>query len=362
MNSPTLRRLLPALTAATAICLLLMPSAASAQAENIAKPDMKAHGEIDPNAPGPWRFAAVAGLNLSQSGFSNNWAGGDKGSFGWILKFDGKADRQFSTKFNSSTLLQLAYGQTSLQETDPADVSRRRWRSPEKTTDLVLLESVGRFTLQKVVDPYLAFRLDSQFVDDSDPVGKLMFNPIKLTETAGVARVFRKTEDSEFIGRLGFGFRETRGRAFADLTGDNVESFWTTDGGLELQLTSTQPLLQKRVLYQGKLLFFYPVFYSKSSALEEFDRLALASDPTRDPVGDFWQTVDVNFQNTFTAQITKILAVNLYLQMVYDKFDAATNVDTAAPIDLLIREVDGGVRKAIQFKQTLALGFTFKMI
>jgi hypothetical protein len=334
----------------------------SAQAEAITKPDMEAHGEFDPNAPGPWRFAALAGLNLSQSSFSNNYAGGGTGSVGWLLKFDGKAERQFSTKFNSSTLLQLAYGQTDIQEPDPDDPSRRHWRGPEKTSDLVLLESVARFTLQSIVDPYLAFRLDSQFLDDSDPAGKLTFNPTRLTETAGVARVFSKTDEGEFIGRVGFGLREMYARAFTDPTGDNVHSFWTTDGGVELQLHANQPLLEKRVLYQGKVWFFYPVFYSQSDALDEFDRLALASDPTREPIADFWQSIDVNFQNTFTAQITKILTVDLYLQLIYDKFDSATNVDTSAPIDVAIAEVDGGVRKAGQFKQTLALGFTFKML
>lgn len=353
-----------AIVTAAALCIAALPSAGRAQGDpvNVPKPDLKAHPAVDPNAPGPWKFGVDFGINLSQSGYTDNWAGGDMGSVGWLLKFDGKADRQVSSKFNSSTLLQLGYGQTTLQEADPADPTHRRWRSPEKTSDLILLESVGRFTLQRIMDPYLAFRLDSVFLDDTDPIGTFEFNPLKLTETAGLARVFSKTENSELIGRVGFGFRETHGRVFADSTGDKISSFWTTDGGLELQFTSTQPLLDKRVLYQGKLLFFYPLFYSSSGALQDFDELALAVDPTRAPVADYWQTVDINFQNTFTTQITKVLTVNLYMQLVYDKFDAATNVDTSIPIDMLVREVDGGVRKAVQLKQTLALGLTFKLI
>jgi hypothetical protein len=315
-----------------------------------------------PPPPGPWGIDVVSGLNLSQSAFSNNWSGGDQGSVAWVLKTDAKAERQFNTKFNWSHLLQLAYGQTSLQETDPNDLSRKRWRSPDKTTDLVLFESVGRWTLQSFVDPYLAFRLDSQFIDNSDPVGELMFNPIKLSETAGVARVLRKTEDSELITRLGFGFRQTFARSFVDLTGDDVESFSTNDGGFEYQISALEPILEKRVLYQGKLLLFWPVFYSQSDALTEFDDIALDFDPTRERVGDSWKAVDVNFQNTLTAQITKIISINLYVQLLYDKFDAATNVNLDFDPDLLIREVDGGIRKAGQFKETLAIGFTFKML
>jgi len=315
-----------------------------------------------PPPPGPWGVDLVSGLTLSQSTFSNNWSGGDKGAISWVLKSDAKAERQYSTRFNWSNLLQLAYGQTSLQEPDPSDLGRRRWRSPDKTTDLILLESVARWTLQSVVDPYLAFRLDSQFIDESDPIGELLFNPVKLSETAGVARVLRKTEDAELITRLGFGFRQTFARNFTDLTGDDVETFTTNDGGFEYQIAATEPLLEKRILYQGKLLLFLPVFYSQSSALEDFDDIALDADPSRERVADFWKSVDVNFQNTFTAQITKIISVNLYAQLIYDKFDAATNVDTSADPVLLIREVDGGIRKAGQFKETLALGFTFKML
>jgi hypothetical protein len=315
-----------------------------------------------PQPPGPWQPTVTLGLNLSQSSFSSNWAGGDKGSFVWVFTTNAKADRQISRALNTSNQLQLAYGQTSQQETDPADPSRRRWRSPDKTTDLILFENVERFTLRTFVDPYVSLRLDSQFVDQSDARGKLHFNPVKLTETAGVARVLLKTQDSELITRLGFGFRQTFARTFVDSTGDKTGSFSTNDGGFEYQMTSTQPMLGKRVLYQGKLLVFWPVFFSKSSALKDFDQIALGVDPARERVADFWKTPDVNFQNTFTAQITKVLSVNLYVQWIYDKFDAATMIDTAQPAAQLIAEVDGGVRKAGQFKQTLALSLTYKLL
>ncbi|MBT7617797.1 MAG: hypothetical protein HN590_10995, partial [Calditrichaeota bacterium] len=55
------------------------------------------------------------------------------------------------------------------------------------------------------------------------------------------------------------------------------------------------------------------------------------------PNEEYWKAVDINWENIFTANITKYLMVNLYLQLLYDK------------------EVDLGGR----LKQTLSLGLTY---
>lgn len=310
--------------------------------------------------PGPWKFGTTLGLNLSQSAFSNNWSGGDRGSFVWVLNSDLTAGRQFSKKFNLANQLQLAYGQTSKQTPDPDDPDELRWESPEKSTDLIQEESVGRFTLGAFVDPYLAFRLDSQFLDQSSPLGSIGFNPVKLTESGGIARVFEKTEKSELITRLGLGFRQAFRKSF---TGDGLEkvSTSTNDGGIEWQTTAVKPLSKERILYKGKLLVFAPVFFSESGALDDFDQVALEFDPDREEVAGFWRVPDVNFQNTFTAQITKLLAVSLYAQFVYDKFDAATRVDPSLAPEAQIAAVDAGIRKAMQFKENLAVGLTYQL-
>ena len=328
----------------------------------------------DPPRPGPWAYGILGGLTLNQSAFSDNWSGGDKGSINWVASANLEAKRQFSAKFNLANTLQLAYGETSTQRSDPSDPGRKVWSAPDKTSDLILFESIGRFTLQKVVDPYVGVRLDSQFLDESSPVGSLKLNPIKLTETAGVARVLHcGREDStgckeEWIARGGFGFRQTIARAFTDATGDNTERFTTNDGGLEFASTAKYPMANDRIVYVGNLNVFYPVFYSLSDALTEFDRLAQVADPGREAVADFWKSPDVNFQNTFTSSLTSWLNVSLFAQFVYDKFDAATNVaidgveGDAAALQLLTDEVDGGIRKAGQFKQTLGIGLTYKFL
>jgi hypothetical protein len=310
--------------------------------------------------PGEWRFATTLGLNLAQSSFSSNWAGGDQGSIVWTLLTDATAERQFQT-LNWKNVLQLAYGQTAQQRRDPNDPDRLVWDRPDKTTDLIMFESTGRWALGAYVDPYVALRLDSQFRDQSSPLGEISFNPIKLKESAGIARVLRKTADSEAITRLGFGFRQTMAQSFVDPVTLEKDRFVANDGGIEWQTEVTQPLLAKRVLYKSQLLVFQPVFYSGSDDVEAFDVRAAAAFPGHEAVADFWKATDVNWQNTFSAQITKHLGVNLLVQWVYDKFDVAANVDPELPLDVLVAEVDRNVRKAGQFKETLALAFTYAL-
>ncbi len=54
---------------------------------------------------------------------------------------------------------------------------------------------------------------------------------------------------------------------------------------------------------------------------------------------DYWRAFDVNFENTLTAAVSKVIAVSLYAQLLYDK------------------EIDRRTR----LKETLALGFVFRM-
>ena len=227
-----------------------------------------------PDSVGPWKYGAVVSINLSQSTFSSNWAGGDKGTIAWVANSDLSAKRQFSPTFNLSNVLQLAYGQTSEQFEDAN--GNLAWDVPDKSTDLISFESVGRFTLSSIVDPYFALRLDSQFRDLDNPLGELKFNPIKVKESVGVARVLEKTEDSEIITRIGFGFRQTFAQTFGTSTQEKVR-FTSNDGGFEWQTGVTQPLLDKKVLYKGQLLIYAAIFYSNADDLESFDAQAITA-------------------------------------------------------------------------------------
>lgn len=320
-----------------------------------------------PIEPGPWKLGTTLALNGSQSAFSTNWAGGDRGSLVWVLSTQSSAERQFSKSFNWSNALALSYGQTSRQ-VPGTSATQLKWDSPDKTTDLIALQSVGRWTLGAIVDPFLAFGAESQFSDQSDPRGRFALNPVKLKESAGFARVLFKTDDREGLTRLGFGFRQTLARTFTDALGEQTKSFTSNDGGLEWQTDVKQPLLEKRVLYKGTLFVYQPVFYSKSSALETVDASLRTAYPGRQSVADFWKSTDVSFQNSLSAQITKSLGVNLFAQWVYDKFDAAALVDPAlaASADPAVQaayaaQLDKNVRKAGQFKEVLSLALTYRL-
>lgn len=315
-----------------------------------------------PIEPGPWKFGEVVTLNLSQSSFSSNWSGGDKGSIVWVLGSASSAERQFTKRFHSANTLNLAYGQTSRQEADPDDPGARAWSEPDKTTDQILFESVGRFTLERDVDPYFALRAESQFQDESSPLGVVRVNPIKLKETAGVARVLEKTDTREAITRLGFGFRQTLGRDLLSADPRKTESYSSNDGGFEWQTNVKRPVLDGKVLWTSTLLVFQPVFSSASSDLDRLDAdVSAQTTIAHEAVAGFWKSTDVNFQNTFTAQITEHLNVNLFTQWVYDKYDATANLDPSAPLAARLAVVDRSTRKAGQVKETLALGFSYRL-
>ncbi|HET7225585.1 MAG TPA: DUF3078 domain-containing protein [Candidatus Eisenbacteria bacterium] len=319
-----------------------------------------------PEPPGPWKYVVGLGLNLSQSEFSSNWAGGDRGALVWVFSSQSTAERQFSTTFNWTNSLKLAYGQTANQARTSAGL---HWESPDKTTDAIAFESLGRWTLGGPLDPYFAFDAASQFEDQSDPRGTIDFNPIELKESAGAARMLYRTDDSQALTRLGFGFREVLAKAFTDPLGQSRRSFSSEDGGIEWQTDVTQPTLHKKVLYKGTLLVRQPVFYSKKDDLKKVDDALRAAYAGRESIADFWKATRVNFDNNFAAPITKNLGVNLAVTWVYVKFDAAALVDPAlaasadpAVRDAYARQIDKNVRKAGQFREVLSLAITYRLL
>lgn len=314
-----------------------------------------------PIEPGPWAVDLKLGVLVSQSSFSNNWAKGDKGSFSWVANSDLNADRQLSYKFNWSNFVRLAYGQTGQQVADPDNPGKNVWEPPSKTTDQILAESTGRLTLGGFADPFIGLRAESQFVDGSSAFGDLTFNPLRLTESAGLSKVFEKTETDEFISRLGIGFRQTFGKEFID-EGESTRSFSTNDGGIEWLTTVKQPLTKDRkVTYDGRLLVFAALFYSQSDDLDTFDEAAIAFDPSREEVAGYWRVPDVDFQNELTASVSKVVSAKLLVHMIYDKYDANTNVAGNRPMDEYIPLVDGAIRTSPQWRQTLALGLTYQL-
>jgi DUF3078 family protein len=271
-----------------------------------------------------WNKSLAVDFTVTQTSYSDSWTGGEAGSINWVSNLNGSAEKQISPKINFRSSLRLSFGQTHTQNTDLED---KPWKKPQKSTDLIDWENVGKFTMGWFVDPYVAFRVESQFYDGAVPDHKRWLSPMKLTESAGVAKNLYK-KDKDFVStRLGLGIRQLMVKTFKDMIDYETETLTSTDGGLE-SVTDAELKLHKNIKYTSKLTLFKALYYSKKD----------------DVVGtvreDYWKAIDVNWENIVSASITKIITVNLYTQLLYDK------------------EVDLKGR----WKETLAIGFVFKMI
>ncbi len=270
-----------------------------------------------------WNKSLVVDFTVTQTSYSDSWTGGEAGSINWVSNLNGSAEKQLSPKFNIRSSLKLSFGQTHTQNLDHVD---KPWKKPVKSTDLIDWENVGKFTFGWFVDPYAAIRVESQFYDGSVPDHKRWLSPLRLTESAGVAKKLY-SKDKDFISsRLGLGIRQLYVKEFID-TLYNTETASSTDAGIE-SVTDAELSFHKNLKYTSKLTLFKDFYYSEEEAVKG------------DPAEDYWKAIDVNWENIISASITKIITVNLYTQLLYDK-----------EISLKGR-----------WKETLAIGFVFTMI
>ena len=83
------------------------------------------------------------------------------------------------------------------------------------------------------------------------------------------------------------------------------------------------PLAKERITFLSTLNIYKAFYFSESEEGE-----------------DDWKAARLYWENTFSASITKLLNVSLYVQVLYDK-----------------RVID-----EMQFKQTLSLNLTYKLL
>ncbi|MDM7915728.1 MAG: DUF3078 domain-containing protein, partial [Candidatus Eisenbacteria bacterium] len=313
---------------------------------------------------GQWVPTLEAGLNIAQSSYTSNWRGGEQGSIVWVFLVNGTLENQIHPKVDWLNTLKLSYGQTH-QQVRAGDDRSRDWDKPEKSTDLIDFESIARFTLGGFVDPFLSGRIESQFQDVSDPAGRtLAFTPIRFQESAGITRRFIDQKDRLVQSRLGFTFRQNSRRTFIEpppSTKTSTEG--TNDGGLEWVNDAKMNIVGDRISWTSKFSAFLPVFYSGRDDLKNLRGLDLSVVGLPDDIEDYPMAVDLDWENVFTSQITKVLSVNLYTRWLYDKYDNSVKPIPLAGYGLSNPDdVRRAVRKAGQFKQTLAIGLTYRIL
>lgn len=282
-----------------------------------------------------WKKSLVVDITATQTAYSDSWVGGEAGALSWVGNLNGKAERQFTPSFNFASRLKLSFGQTHTQKiiTDPLTGTEDKfWEKPKKSTDLIDWENVGRLTRGWPVDPYAAFRLESQFLDASVEGEDRFFSPLKLTESGGIARKLYERDKDQIISRLGFALRQIFIKGLAvDTTGGQLtylrDDTTLTDGGIE-SVTDVNLTLHENIQYTGKLTLYKALFFSEKDQVQGTIQ------------EDYWKAIDVNWENILAAKISKIITVNLYMQFLYDKQV----------------EVRG------RLKETLGIGFVFAMI
>ena len=268
----------------------------------------------------PWQKTLTTDFTLTQNSYSDSWKGGASGNVSWVWNLNGVFEKQYSPKFNFRNASRLSFGQSMTQ-----DQETKQWSRPEKTTDLIDIDNLGRFTLDAYVDPYVAFRIQSEFVDASVRDFKRYFSPLTLTESAGAAKQIYKQDANQLLTRLGFAFRQIITKEIESIDPNVSKSNTENDGGFE-SVSSLNQSLSDNLNFTSNLTLFKAVFRSNSDEL---------TGPTR----DYWKAVDVNWENQLTAKVAKYVTVSLYTQLIYDK------------------EID----KRGQFKETLALGLTYSL-
>lgn len=323
-------------------------------------PAMAADGAAEGAADGAWTKDFELGVNLLQSSYSSNWNGGEKGSVVWNVRFDGQMEKQLSPLTNWRNTLKLLYGQTHNQSRDAEN--NLVWRSPDKSDDLIEFESLFRFTPDGWVDPFVAVNFRSMFKDLTDPSRPLNLNPMTFKETAGVSRQLIDEDGRFLMTRLGAAFSQNLRATFENPAPDDATTNeMTTEMGLEMVTEYKDSVLEEKVGWESKLTLALPLIYSGKSIFEDdLTAAQLESYGLPTDIADYTTTINADLENTFTTQITSLIAVKLFVRWMYKKYD--NSVKPVVDNGVLVNSagVNSAIRKSGQFKQTLALGLTYK--
>jgi hypothetical protein len=271
----------------------------------------------------PWTKSVDANLTMTQSAYTDNWAGGAVGSLTWVFSSNSLFERQINPTMNTRNTLKLFFGQTHSQ-----DEATKEWSRPFKSTDRIDFESIFKLTLGRFVDPYASVRIESQFLDQRDPANERYVNPALFTESFGVAKVFAKSGRLEWTARLGGAFRQALDRDILDPLSGARSTETATDGGIIFVSDFVSPIGDTTTTVTSRLQVYEAFFNSKSDELAgEYNM-------------DYWKAPDIAWEIIFKANINRYLMVNLYARFLYDK-----EVDLAG-----------------RFEETLSFGFTYKIM
>lgn len=232
-----------------------------------------------------WLPSGVLGLNLSQIALEN-WTQGGEDALAFTFYSHMGLDYH-SKPWSFTNKLKAAYGRTKLGADD------------FRTTDNeFFLEDLLTYHAGWFADPYFSNTVRTtitkgyEYKDGNAIQIADFFDPGYINQSIGLA--YKVTDN--FTTRLGLGFQETIADKFAAKysddadTKDEVETF-RFDTGIE-SVSNLILKLDDDLLYTSELRLF-----------GTFDQL------------DVW---DVRWDNILTAQVTKLINVNLNILLIYD--------------------------------------------
>ncbi len=253
----------------------------------------------------PWQLDLNANVTTALNSYSDNWTGGEAGSFTWASQFLGSAQRQLSTKTNTKTTLKLQFGQTATQ-----DKTSKYWKPPQKSTDLIDVEELFRLTLDAWVDPFISVRGISQFLDGSDSTLTRYGNPLDVTEAVGVSKTLKKNDLVDWSTRIGAAARQVVDRRHLTATGVRKTEV-TKDGGVEFNMDVKAVNTGKWMTLLSSLRLYEALVSSKSDAFK-------GTDAEND-----WRWPHMKWENTLTMSVSKYLMLNVVAYAYFDKDIAA---------------------------------------
>lgn len=270
---------------------------------------------------GEWKIASAMNLQVNISNYSTNWAGEEVSSWNWSMTSNSSFENQITNFLNTSNTVVLSFGQSSFKE-----AVSNSWTAPVKSSDKIDIESINKLTFGRLVDPFAGLRFESSFLDQRDTLKNCYVNPIKLTESFGIARKFIDFKKTVLTSRIGGAFKQMIDRNVLTLTG--TETDITNNGGLEFVTEFVTPILTESITYSTKLTLYKALFYSESASL------------VGTPQENDWKQIDVYWDNVINAKVTEMISMNFNAQVLYDK------------------EIDSGMRHM----EVLSAGLTYKFM
>lgn len=253
-----------------------------------------------------WQKEVVGNLSFTQANF-DNWVQGGENSWAWQTDVNAKfIDDQ--PKINWANTGKISFGKVKISGADS-----------RKSADEIKLESVLTYKLGVLINPYVAVTGLTQIATgyaysatNKTNISAFM-DPGYFTQSIGIGYSPYK----EFKSRFGASLKETITSDYPSPYADDPKTIKIEKSKVELGAESVTDLstkLAENILWTTKL--------------ELFSNLKKAEE------------IDVNFDNIFSAKVSKYMNVSLNVRVFYDR----------------------DISKKRQLKQVLALGLTYSLI